>query len=155
MTFTAGIFAAVGDNGYNLILFLHVVAMFVALSPTFVHPFLARDNNGDYSARRSLYAGIAKRSMRIYGSALVVGGLLGFGVSGLSDEVYKLSDAWLMVSILVWLGMNGVLHVMVFPVEKAIAAGDEQNAKKAETGSLIITGLFLLSLFLMIFKPVV
>lgn len=145
--------AAVGDNGYNIILFLHVVAMFVALAPTFVDPFIARDTNGDYSVRRVIYAGIAKRSMRIYGSALVVGGLLGFGVAGMSDKVYQLSDGWLVVSILVWLAMNGVLHAMVFPAERAIADGDEPNAKKAETGSLIITVLFLLSLYLMIFKP--
>lgn len=146
-------FGAVGDTGYNIMLFLHVVAMFVALAPTFVHPFLARDNNGDYSVRRSLYTGIAKRSMRIYGSSLVVGGLLGFGIAGLSDKVYRLSDAWLVVSVIVWLAMNGVLHGMVFPAEKAIANDDQPDPKKAETGSLIITVLFLLSLYLMIFKP--
>ena len=147
------ILGAVGDTGYNIMLFLHVVAMFVALAPTFVNPFLARDNNGDYSVRRSLYTGIAKRSMRIYGSSLVVGGLLGFGIAGLSDKVYRLSDPWLVVSVVAWLAMNGVLHAMVFPAEKAIADDDEPDPKKAETGSLIITVLFLLSLYLMIFKP--
>ena len=91
--------------------------------------------------------------MRIYGSALIVGGLLGFGVAGLSDKIYQLSDAWLAFSIIIWLAMNGVLHVMVFPAERAIADGDEPNTKKAETGTLIITLLFLLSLYLMIFKP--
>lgn len=146
-------FGAVGDIGYNLILLLHVAAMFVAMAPMFVHPFLARDTNGEYSVRRSLYRGIAKRSMRIYGSTLVVGGLLGFGVAGLSDEHYRLSDPWLLVSVFVWLAMNGVLHAVVFPAEKAIANDDEPDPKKAETGSLIITGLFLLSLYLMIFKP--
>ena len=147
------ILAQVSGTGYNIILFLHIVAMFVALAPTFVYPFIARETNGDYSVRRSLYAGIAKRSMRIYGSALIVGGLLGFGVAGLSDKIYQLSDAWLAFSIIIWLAMNGVLHVMVFPAERAIADGDEPNTKKAETGTLIITLLFLLSLYLMIFKP--
>ena len=147
------ILAQVGSTGYNVILFLHIVAMFVALAPTFVYPFIGRETNGDYSVRRSLYAGIAKRSMRIYGSALIVGGLLGFGVAGLSDEVYQLSDGWLVVSIIAWLGMNGVMHAMVIPAERAIADGDEPNTKKAETGSLVITVLFLLSLYLMIFKP--
>ncbi len=147
------ILAQVGGTGYNILLFLHVVAIFVALSPTFVYPFLARDTNGDYSVRRTLYTGIAKRSMRIYGSSLIVGGLLGFGVAGLSDEVYQLSDGWLVASVIAWLAMNGVLHAMVIPAEKAIVDGDEPNTKKAETGSLIISLLFLLSLYLMIFKP--
>ena len=147
------ILAQVGGTGYNILLFLHIVAIFVALSPTFVYPFLARDTNGEYSVRRTLYTGIAKRSMRIYGSSLIVGGLLGFGVAGLSDEVYQLSDGWLVVSVIAWLAMNGVLHAMVIPAEKAIVDGDEPNTKKAETGSLIISLLFLLSLYLMIFKP--
>ena len=147
------ILAQVGGTGYNILLFLHIVAIFVALSPTFVYPFLARDTNGEYSVRRTLYTGIAKRSMRIYGSSLIVGGLLGFGVAGLSDEVYQLSDGWLVASVIAWLAMNGVLHAMVIPAEKAIVDGDEPNTKKAETGSLIISVLFLLSLFLMIFKP--
>ncbi|MCY3851764.1 MAG: hypothetical protein OXF75_13340 [Acidimicrobiaceae bacterium] len=147
------IIAQVGSTGYNILLFLHIVAIVVALSPTFVHPFLARDTNGEYSVRRTLYAGIAKRSMRIYGSSLIVGGLLGFGVAGLSDKVYQLSDGWLTVSVIAWLAMNGVLHAMVIPAEKAIADGDEPNTKKAETGSLIISLLFLFSLYLMIFEP--
>ena len=147
------ILAQVGGTGYNILLFLHIVAIFVALSPTFVYPFLARDTNGEYSVRRTLYTGIAKRSMRIYGSSLIVGGLLGFGVAGLSDEVYQLSDGWLVASVIAWLAMNGVLHAMVIPAEKAIVDGDEPNTKKAETGSLIISVLFLLSLYLMIFKP--
>ena len=147
------ILAQVGGTGYNILLFLHIVAIFVALSPTFVYPFLARDTNGEYSVRRTLYTGIAKRSMRIYGSSLIVGGLLGFGVAGLSDEVYQLSDGWLVASVIAWLAMNGVLHAMVIPAEKAIVDGDEPNTKKAETGSLIISLLFLLSLYLMIFKP--
>ncbi len=147
------ILAQVGGTGYNILLFLHIVAIFVALSPTFVYPFLARDTNGEYSVRRTLYTGIAKRSMRIYGSSLIVGGLLGFGVAGLSDEVYQLSDGWLVASVIAWLAMNGVLHALVIPAEKAIVVGDEPNTKKAETGSLIISVLFLLSLYLMIFKP--
>ena len=146
------ILAQVDGTGYNILLFLHIVAIFVALSPTFVYPFLARDTNGEYSVRRTLYTGIAKRSMRIYGSSLIVGGLLGFGVAGLSDEV-QLSDGWLVASVIAWLAMNGVLHAMVIPAEKAIVDGDEPNTKKAETGSLIISVLFLLSLYLMIFKP--
>ncbi|MDE0066555.1 MAG: hypothetical protein OXN44_06755 [Acidimicrobiaceae bacterium] len=147
------ILAQVGSTGYNILLFLHIAAIAVALSPTFVHPFLARDTNGEYSVRRTLYTGIAKRSMRIYGSSLIVGGLLGFGVAGLSDKVYQLSDGWLAASVIAWLAMNGALHAMVIPAEKAMADGDEPDARKAETGSLIISLLFLLSLYLMIFKP--
>ncbi|MEZ5167565.1 MAG: hypothetical protein R2695_14125 [Acidimicrobiales bacterium] len=53
--------------------------------------------------------------MRIYGSALIVGGLLGFGATGMSkipgtDELqWKMSDGWLLTSAILWFLMNGVL----------------------------------------------
>ena len=37
--------------------------------------------------------------MRIYGSSLIISGLLGFGVAGMSDEVYKVQQGgWLLPS---------------------------------------------------------
>ena len=35
--------------------------------------------------------------MRIYGSSLIISGLLGFGVAGMSDEVYKVRQGWLLL----------------------------------------------------------
>lgn len=146
-------FAAIGSGSYNLLLLLHIVAMFVALAPTLVYPLLARDIKGGSELSESIYEGITKRSMRIYGMALVVGGLLGFGLAGLSDKVYRLSDPWLVVSIVIWIAMNGVLHAMVFPAEKAMSKGDGTQAAKANIGNAIITALFLVSLVLMVYKP--
>jgi len=152
--------ADIGDTPYNIILFLHILTMFAAFAPMFVHPLIDRQTVGDPSVRQSIFAGIAARSMKIYGSMLIVGGLLGFGVAGMSgksevtDELFiSVSDSWVWPAVVIWLAMNGVLHGMIIPGEKAIAAGDDATGKKAEIGGMLITVMFLVTLYLMVFKP--
>ena len=69
--------AAIGDTSYNIVLFLHVLLMFVALAPVFTHPFFDAQST-NYPNRAELFEGIVKRGMRIYGSSLIVSGLLGY-----------------------------------------------------------------------------
>lgn len=151
--------AEINDTPYNIILFLHILAMFAAFAPMFVNPLIDRQTAGEPTLRQAIFEGIAARSMRIYGSMLILGGLLGFGLAGMSkapgtDElVYSVSDSWLWPAVVIWLAMNGVLHGMIIPGEKAIAAGDDATGKKAEIGGMIITVLFLVTLYLMVFKP--
>ena len=126
--------AEVGDTGYNIILFLHILAMFVA--------FAAPASN-----------------RRLYGSALIVGGLLGFGVAGLSgkdangDLFISVSDGWVLTSVILWIAMNGVLHAMIIPGERAVSRGDGSKARQVRIGDMGITLLFLVILYLMVFKP--
>lgn len=149
------IIGAVGDTGYNVMLFLHILSMFAAFAPAFLIPFLdmgTRDS-AHAGARRRIFEIYAPNSRRLHGGALVLGGLLGFGLSGLSDEVYKLSEPWLIISAALWLIMNGVLHAVIIPTEKALAQGDESTASRLDLGGAALTVLFLITLFLMVFKP--
>ena len=149
--------ADIYDTPYNIMLFVHIFAMFAAFAPMFVNPFIDRETQGNPTVRQAIFAGIAARSMRIHGSMLILGGLIGFGVAGMSkvgDElVYSVSDSWLWPSVAIWIAMNGVLHAMIIPGEKAIAAGDDTVGKKAEVGGMLITLMFVVTLFLMVFKP--
>lgn len=152
------ILADIGDTGYNVVLFLHILAMFVAFSPAFVHPFIENDTRDGGDMRQRIFTGIASRGMKIYGSALIVGGLLGFGVSGMSDDgtgelVYRVSDGWVLTSVILWVAMNGVLHGMILKGEKALANGDDSAAKIVAVGGQLITVMFLVTLYLMVFKP--
>jgi len=128
------------DTPYNFVLLVHIAAMFVAFAPTLSYPF-----------------GRATHSMRIHGTALALGGLLGFGVSGMSkvgDElVFEVKDGWLATAVLVWIAMNGVLHALILPGEKAIAEGDETGGQKRLLGSQIMVGLLVVAVYLMVFKP--
>ena len=132
--------ADIYDTPYNIVLLIHILAMLVAFSPIFAGPF-----------------GGSRHSMKVHGSALALGGLLGFGVSGMSksgdDLVFEVKDGWLMAAVVVWIAMNGVLHALILPGEKAVADGEAGAAKKVMLGGQVMTGLLVVALYLMVFKP--
>ena len=115
----------------------------------------------DDSASRSLGAAergavlgfLAQNSRRVYMPALILTGLLGFGLQGMSDSVWKFSQTWIWLALLIWVAMNGVLHAMLLPAEKALAGGDESARKRVDTGGMIMTVLLIVILYLMVFKP--
>lgn len=150
--------ADINDTPYNIILFVHIVLMFVAFAPAFVHPFLEAQTKDDPN-RAGFWGAVVVRSQRIYGGALILGGLLGFGVAGMSkapgtdDLVYSVSDGWILTAVILWVAMNGVLHAMIIPGERALAQGDESKAQQLQIGGVAITLLFLVTMYLMVFKP--
>ncbi len=147
-------FAAIGDTPYNITLLLHILAVMIAFAPAFVHPLLASQLRADGDpVRQAVLSHMIGNGRRIYAPALIVAGLLGFGLSGMSEDVYPLSQGWLLASIVAWIAINGVLHAVIIPGEKAVAAGDESGQRKLDLGGGILTMLLLITLVLMIFKP--
>lgn len=141
------ILAAIGDNLYNVFLLVHVLTAVVALGPVLAH-----------SVARSEESPLTVKSIRqVYGPALVVSGLLGFGLAGLSKSgdllVYKMSQPWLMIAFIVWVVMNGVLHGMVVPAARAVADGEPTARSRVDTGTAIVSVLLVVMLWTMIFKP--
>jgi uncharacterized membrane protein len=143
-------FAGITDTGYKIVAFIHVVVMFAAVAPVFVYPLLARTAGVSNS---SLHQAMLSVGRRIYAPALVVGGFLGFALLGMSDKAYETTDAWVLISIVLWIAINGVMHAMLFPAERAIAAGDQSAARRADTANALIAVMVVAVLFLMSVKP--
>ena len=75
-------------------------------------------------------------------------------MSKVGDElVYEVKDGWLAAAVVVWIAMNGVLHGLILPGEKAVAAGEAAGAKKVLLGGQVMAGLLVVALYLMVFKP--
>lgn len=147
------ILAGIGDTGYNIMLFVHILLVMAAYAPAFVHPILSTQSKSLDTEQGKVLGFIAQNSQRIYSTALILAGLIGFGLVGMSDDVYSLGDGWLIAAIIVWIAMNGVLHAIQIPAEKAWAAGDDSAEQKAQMGGGILTLLLLVMLYLMIFQP--
>ena len=148
------ILAAVGDTGYNIVLLLHILTAMAAFTPAFVNPLLgAQAKSLDPAHKRQVLGFLVQNGRRVYLPALVVTGLLGFALAGMSSDVYKLSQGWLIASVLVWIGLNGVLHGVVVPAERAMANGDDSAEGRASAGGGLATILMIVMLYLMIFKP--
>ena len=150
----SAMFAAVRDTPYNIVLIVHILAGMVAFAPAFTHSLLVNQANGlPDESRRSLWGYMAGNGRKLYSPALIVVGLAGFALSGMSEGVHSLSQGWLIGSIILWIAMNGVLHAMLIPAERAVAAGDDAAAKRVDIGGPIMTVLLLITLYLMVFKP--
>jgi len=146
--------AAYRETGYNVMLFLHIVTALVAFAPAFVHPLLASQTRSlDTDARGKLLGMMAGNGRRIYAPALILTGLFGFAMQGMSDGVIEFSQMWFWLALVLWLAMNGVLHGMLLPAERAVAGGDETAAKKVDTGGIILTVMLAVMVYLMVFKP--
>lgn len=146
--------AMVRDTGYNLVLVVHILAVVVAFAPAFVHPLLVRQTRShDLADRFKIISLMQGNGQRIYAPALAIAGLLGFTLTGMSGQLYQLSQVWLWLSAGCWLAMNGLLHGVILKAEKQMANGNTSAQKRAEIGGGVLSLLFVLTLFLMIFKP--
>ncbi len=146
------ILAAVRDTPYNIMLIVHIVTAAVGIAPAFIHPLLTNQMDND-SSRGRMVGLMARNNMRIYGSALVVSGLVGFGLSGMSDDVYPMSDPWISAGMAAWIAMVGILHAMIVPAEKAVADGNDSAEKKLNIGVALFTVLAVVQVIIMVTKP--
>jgi uncharacterized membrane protein len=145
--------AAYRDTGYNVVLFLHVVAALVAMVPAVAHPIMfeleKRRDDGDLVA-------LARRivpASRIYAIAVVVAGVIGVGLVSMSDDLIEWGDTWVWLAILVWVALNGVLHGAMIPAEKALAGGDRSALAKIDRVGPALGVMVLVLIYLMTVKP--
>lgn len=148
------VIAAVGDTGYRIVLLLHILSAFVAFAAAFVHPVLgAQSKSLDAENQATLLGFMAVNGRRIYGPALIVTGLLGFALAGMSEDVFSLSQGWLISAALIWIAMNGLLHAVLLPSERRWSEGDESAERMVAAAGTTITVLLIVMLWLMIWKP--
>lgn len=145
--------AAYRDTGYNIVLFIHIVAALVAMAPAVVHPILfemeKRRDDGDVVAlgRRVAATG------RIYAIAVIVAGIIGFGLISMSSSLIEWGDTWVWLSILVWVALNGVLHGAMLPAERQLGQGDRSAMAKIDRVGPILGVMVLVLIYLMTVKP--
>ena len=146
-------FARVGSGVYNVLLILHLLSILVAFAPAVIHPMVAARLAGDEGALRRFAGAISTNTRTVHLPALLVVGLLGFALVGMSDKAFKFSDPWVAISALLWLAIGGVLSALVLPGERGLATGEAGAAEKVRLGGGIATLLFLVVLCLMVVKP--
>ena len=92
------VLAAIDDTGYNIMLLLHVMTAIVGFAPAWLWPILVRISaRGDAEAATAIETSILRYSL----PGVALAGLFGFGVAGMSGKVYRMSQGWLSVSVVV------------------------------------------------------
>ena len=70
-----------------------------------------------------------------------------------SDPLFKMSQAWLSIAIILWLVQLAVLFFVARPAFKALAAGDAAARGRVMASTGVTHVILLVMLYLMIFKP--
>ena len=145
--------AAVGDTPYRIVLVLHILSAIAAFAPAFTHPFLMNQSKELGDGHRGVMGFLAANGRRIYAPALIVAGLFGFALQGMSSGAWSFTQFWMIAAVIVWAAMNGVLHALIMPNEAKMADGDASAQRLVDIGGQVITILLIVMVWLMVFKP--
>jgi uncharacterized membrane protein len=144
------VLAEIGSTPYKVMLLLHVLLVVVGFAPAWLSPVLVRlTANGDRAAGEALEVSILRYSL----GGLAAAGILGFGLAGMSDKVFKMSQTWLSLAIVLWLAQLVMIFFFTRPAIKAFTAGDASARGRIGMATGITHLLLLVMLYLMIFKP--
>lgn len=142
------------STGFGILLLLHLLAVIVAFAPAFVNPFLsARARSDGQAVPASVWTKLVKNSQQVHGPALVLAGIFGMGMVGMSDKAFKFSQPWVSAAFVIWIAMVAIVFGLLIPAEKKVAAGDADAEKKVSMFGGIMHLLLLVILILMVFKP--
>lgn len=144
------ILAAVDSTGYKIVLLLHVVTAVVAFAPAFMSYAVARAvEKGDRGAAEVLVNGLQRLAL----PAMVLVGILGYGLVGMSDKQFTMSQAWVSVAGVAWIALILVTVFLTSPAAKALAAGTDGARSKLMMSTGITHLLFVVLIVMMVFKP--
>ena len=129
------------STGYRIVGLLHILSAVVAFGPVFLYPALHRAGQTET---------IAKLHLRMSLPALVVLWVLGMGLAGMSEDAYKVSQTWLVLSIINWVILMVVSWFLIRP---SLTDTSDAARSKLAMGSGITHLLLVVGLYLMVFKP--
>jgi uncharacterized membrane protein len=142
--------AAIDSTGYKIVLLLHILTVVIGFAPAWFIPMMGRlAAKGDAEAGAQLEASILRFSL----PGIVLAGLFGFALAGMSEKLYSMSQAWLSIAAVLWVVLLLVTVFVARPAVKALSAGDlaARGRVMAATGITHLT--LIVMLYLMIFKP--
>lgn len=129
------------STGYQILGLLHIITAVTAFGPLFLYTGLHK--SGETQT-------IARLHMKFTFPSLVLLWVLGMGLVGMSDKVFRMQHTWVAISIVIWLALIVISLVLIRP---GVTDTSEQARSKMAAGVGVSHLLFFVALILMIFKP--
>ena len=146
-----------GESGYKFLLVLHLLSVIIGFGPWFLNGLLparalgSEPGEGTVISRANLQVSTISQ-YAIYGALI-----FGLGALGASHKhTIDFGDTFIWLSLVLWVAIVGVLHGMVLPAQRRLAAGDGDRATLTQRQSLgvaLINLLVVVAVFLMVFEP--
>jgi hypothetical protein len=149
---------------YDTVVLVHVLSAilgFGSLAITGILAAIARGRAGaNSSAVQRYFSGATNWASRTIYSVPI----LGFVLLAMSDNAFRLDEAWVVISLAVWIGAVGLAQLVIWPGERFIAQAARAPATKAGPGLKAVctrvmvaaageVALFVISLVIMLAKP--
>jgi uncharacterized membrane protein len=148
------VIAEIGSTPYKIMLLIHIASAFVAFAPAFVWPFVSvKLKKAGEPVGPTINRLAAGNTLKIHGPAYVITGFVGFGLAGMSEKVFRMSQTWLSLAALLWFVGMGIMFGLMNPAEKKAAEGDADAEKQLAMYGGILHLILFVALFLMIWKP--
>lgn len=144
------VLAEIGSTSYKITLAFHILAVIIAFAPAWLTPLLLKVAGvGDAKVSDALGLAVLRLSLPF----VAIAGILGFGLAGMSDKVYKMSQPWLMIAAVLWIVQMAVLFFVARPAFKALSAGDAAARGRVMAATGITHLILVVMIYLMIWKP--
>jgi uncharacterized membrane protein len=145
-----------GSFGYKFLLLLHLVCVVVGFGPYFLNGLLPRAaTRASEEGARVVNAATLQIStisqFAIYGVFIFGGAMI-----GASDKVWKFSQSWVPISIVLWVAAVGVLHGLVLPTQRKLRDGSGDRAaltNQLSIGMGVLSLIVVVVMILMVWKP--
>ena len=146
-----------GDGAYKVFLALHLIAVIVGFGPWFLNGLIpARAASAEPGEARALSAANLQVSTvsqyAIY--AVIIFGAATLGAA--HKHTIDFGDAFVFVSIIIWVAIVGVLHGLILPSQRKLAEGTGDRAaltQRQSLGAALLNLLVLVAVVLMVWEP--
>lgn len=146
----------VDGDVYRLVLLLHIAAVVVGFGAIGLNGVYARQARQRGGAEGAAIAEATRAVTRTAASSMYAVPFLGIALVLLSDGTWGFDQAWISLSLLLYLVAAGLLGAVVIPSQKRIsAAGGDANRLegKVAAATAAINLLVVVLIGLMIWKP--
>jgi uncharacterized membrane protein len=165
--FSAMPVADIGDSGYKIALFLHILAVVLAFGPTFGYAFFFSVLPQYPRAAPAVLAGVQRVDRYLVNPGMIVLLLAGIYLLTASDGVWDGGDAFIVVGFIAIIAIFGLQHGFFQPkvreakalAERDLKAGDTLSPEFEALGKKIgqvgtIAGItIVVAVFFMTYKP--
>ena len=147
--------ASIDSFAFRVLLLLHILSVIVAFAPGFVVPIVTArlKRQGKSLTQAANGKPVRTNSTQVHGPALVLAGLFGLALIGVSDKAFKFSQSWVSIALVLWFIMLGVLFALLIPAERKLGRGDEAAEQRVAMFGGMMHVLLLLMLIDMIWRP--
>ena len=159
--------AGIGDAGYKIALFFHIIAVVVALGPTFGYGVFFSVLPQYPGSAPALIAGMRRIDRYLVNPGMILLLIAGIVLLATSSSVWKGSQFFVVWGFIAIIALFGIQHGFFGPqmdrlqgiAEKDLQSGDTLGAEFQATSQKIAqvgaaTGvLILLTVFFMVYKP--